>query len=51
MKQLDHIGVHQGGYNADWEAFLSGGSKTASEIFDFGLEMMQKYGCDASEVP
>ena len=45
-----HTGVHQGGWNADWQAFLGdgGSAPSASEMFDFALEMMQKYGCDAS---
>ena len=48
LKNVDHVGVHQGGWNADWGAFLEGGGKSASDMFQFALDMMQKYGCDAS---
>ena len=51
-----HKGVHQGGprggdWNSDWTAFLTRGKKkSASEIFDFAIELMQKYGVNTSQL-
>ncbi len=52
------VGKHQGGpggggWNADWEAFVrwaEHGTRTRGEIFDFAVELMQKYGVNASQL-
>lgn len=44
-------GERGGDWNADWAAFFDGkdpGDKSAQEIIDFGLTLIQKYGCSAS---
>jgi RHS repeat-associated protein len=51
LEKNTHIGVHQGGWNADWDAFLQaepGVTRKASEMFDFAVEVMKRYGCNAS---
>jgi RHS repeat-associated protein len=45
-----HKGIHPE-WNRDWDAFLNTGKqKSPEEIFAFALELMQKYGVNASQL-
>ncbi len=50
-----HKGIHQGGarggdWNDDWTKFLKGKPKSPTQMFDFAIELMQKYGVNASQL-
>lgn len=49
-----HRGARGGAWNDDWDKFLNsapgGRMRTQSEMFDFAIEMMQRYGVNASQL-